>query len=753
MPRSDRETRKNPGHGFAAFAIWLIQFLPPGEFNMDYVTSASSKISVRALFRTPFLFLNALRAVRAFIRGPGNSSRVPLVGAFAIAALISFCQIPVARDSEPANGPGADSRQDSSESRESSEQNSRNDSSLEADESEQSDSSIKEESTRDKWKPETPETEWEAKNLHPPLDEPIVLTGTTGEYRRSHFHYGIDLSSDIGDPVYSVRQGYVSRILYDGYGLGYGIWVRHADGRESKYGHLSEFAPAIVEQIQSIQPEITEWLTLRKRFDLRFSPGQIPVKRGEQIALSGDTGSGPSHLHFEYLEGDLILNPLKHGLSLEDGRAPVVESLILIPCESGATVNGKDAPLILPVTEKSDCGDQSQACSSRKYEGKESVTVQGKTCLQVRYFDPSGKYARLGISSLRMSQDRRDIYSSSFLTLIHSGSFRHLMLYSESSRIGGGTQYIHNAFDLLPGQYSFLRSIDHGRLSPPDAGQSSRVTVELLDAAGNKSLVELELKGAVSPMALRQIANSDMGWAPYSMDERLKDAMNSSAGVGRPGKDLTLISPDEKLKLHVGPHSLTGAVRFEISQNEEAPATGKLKRMSSVYIVRARNLDELTGMIFRDRIFVLDPVRITVEGLEDNDGLYRITDSGALYPVAYSRNGMLTGYIRTLEKYVVLKDLSPPVIRSIPTLRTRSGKPLLLSLRYFADYGTGVNVSSLKLEVNGKPALAEWNPDRYGYEIFYPEEILKPGRYNATIQVMDYAGNSSSRRSFVFVVD
>ena len=604
----------------------------------------------------------------------------------------------------------------------------------------------------DRWQPESRETSWEANNLHPPLDEPLVLTGTTGEYRRSHFHYGIDLSSDVGDPVYSVRQGYVARILYDGYGLGYGIWIRHADGRESKYGHLSQYSSAIVEQVQEIKPEIAQWLTLRKRFDLRFEPGQIPVKRGEQIAFSGDTGSGPSHLHIEYLDGEVVLNPLKHGLSLSDGRAPMVESLILIPCESGATVNGKDAPLIVSVSERSSCGDQSQPCSSREYETLKDILVQGKTCLQVRYFDPSGKYARLGISSMRVSQDKKDIYSSSFLTLTHTGAFRHLMLYSESSKIGGGTQYIHNAFDLLPGQSPFLRSIDHGRLNSPEPDGHSMVRIQLRDAAGNESLVDLKLTGAPSSLALKDVSHSKMGWAPYSMDERLKDAVDSSAGVGRPGKELTLISPDETLELRVGPHSLTGGVRFVISQNEEAPATGKLKRLSSVYAIQARNLDELTGMIFRQRIFVLEPIRISVKGLEDNDGLYRITDSGALYPVAYSRNGKLTGYVRTLEKYVVLKDLSPPVIRNIPTLKTSSGKPLLLSLRYFADYGTGVNVSSLKIEVDGKSALAEWNPDRYGYEVFYPEEILKTGRYTATIQVMDYAGNASQKRSFVFLV-
>lgn len=593
--------------------------------------------------------------------------------------------------------------------------------------------------------PENPE-------LHPPLDPPLVLTGTTGEYRRSHFHYGIDLSSDIGDPVYAVRSGYVSRIIYDGYGLGYGIWITHADGRRSKYGHLSAYAPELLKSFFKQKPELEKWLSTRQRFDLRFEKNEIAVERGQTIALTGDTGSGPSHLHFEYLDGERVLNPLNYGLRLADDRAPLVESLVLIPCEADARINAREATISLAVDETSECGAQDQPCNLRQYTAAD-VTVNGKTCLQVRYFDPSGKYARLGIADLRMTQDGKTVYSSTFDSLIHTGSFHHLILYSESSRIGGGTRYIHNAFDLLPGQFSFLSSVDHGRLQSPKPGESSQVIVQLQDAGGNRSVVSLSLKNdSVSPLSLRAVASTDRGWSPYTMEERLRDSMDPSSGVGRPGKDLNLRSPDGRLRLEVGPRSLTGAVRFQVLEEAAKLSTGKLEKLSPVYNIRSRNLDELTGIIFRERIFVLDPLKIHIEDLQDNDGLYRITDSGALYPVAYSRNGKLTGYVRSLEKYIILKDRSNPVIRAIPDLRTRVDKPVLLSLRYFADYGTGVNVGSLELEVNGKPALAEWNPDRYGFEIFYPPEILASGKHTATVRIQDYAGNWSGKRSFSYQV-
>lgn len=597
------------------------------------------------------------------------------------------------------------------------------------------------------------ETGLESRSLHPPLDPPLVLTGTTGEYRRTHFHYGIDLSSQIGDPVYSVRTGYVSRIIYDGYGLGYGIWVMHPDGRQSKYGHLSGYEPELLKRMTEFRSDLPVLLEKRERFDIRFKADQVPVKRGQQIALAGDTGSGPSHLHFEYLQGDVVLNPLEFGLEIQDDRAPLIESLVLIPCEVGASVNGKSSPVVLNVKETSDCGGVRSSCEFRSYEVS-AVRARGKLCVQVQYFDPSGKYSRLGISGLRMMQDERTVYESSFRTLKHTGMFRHLVLYSESSRIGGGTQYIHNLFDLIPGHYPFLSSQDHGRIHAGD-GEASRILIQMKDAAGNRSELSFQVNSEDSEdLALVNISSrtSPAGWAPYTMQERLKDTMDSSSGVGRPGKTLELSSPDGGLRLEVPPQALTGAVRFQITESGSGPATGALKKLSPVYSIQGRNLDPLTGMIFRERVFALEPFRLKVANLGEKDGLYRITDSGALFPVAYSREGKLTGFVRKLERYILLRDESPPVIRNIPELRTSAGKPLLLSLRYFADYGTGVNVSSLNLDINGKPALAEWDPDRYGFEIFYPEEILKPGRYTAKITVKDYAGNESSVRRFEYVV-
>ena len=118
------------------------------------------------------------------------------------------------------------------------------------------------------------------RNWHPPLRNSI-LNSDFG-MRWSRFHYGVDLDLDIGDSVFAVFDGVVRIVKFDGRGYGKYIMLRHYNGLETLYGHLSK-------QL--------------------VSPGEY-VKAGDLIALGGNTGrsTGP-HLHFEVrFEGNAI-NP------------------------------------------------------------------------------------------------------------------------------------------------------------------------------------------------------------------------------------------------------------------------------------------------------------------------------------------------------------------------------------------------------------------------------------------------------------
>ena len=95
-------------------------------------------------------------------------------------------------------------------------------------------------------------------------------------------HKGIDLRAAVGDTVYSAFSGRVRLTRFERGGYGFYVIVRHDNGLETVYGHLSRFL---------------------------VKPDQY-VKAGQPIALSGNTGrsTGP-HLHFETRFMGYAINP------------------------------------------------------------------------------------------------------------------------------------------------------------------------------------------------------------------------------------------------------------------------------------------------------------------------------------------------------------------------------------------------------------------------------------------------------------
>ncbi|MBQ2429465.1 MAG: M23 family metallopeptidase, partial [Alistipes sp.] len=118
-----------------------------------------------------------------------------------------------------------------------------------------------------------------------------------GEMRPNHFHSGIDFKTDgvEGKSVVAVADGYVSRVSQSPTGYGLALYVTHPNGTTSVYGHLSRFRKDIADFVFAERHRLK-----RSQVDLYCKPDQFVVKRGEEIARSGNTGSsqGP-HLHFE----------------------------------------------------------------------------------------------------------------------------------------------------------------------------------------------------------------------------------------------------------------------------------------------------------------------------------------------------------------------------------------------------------------------------------------------------------------------
>ena len=131
-----------------------------------------------------------------------------------------------------------------------------------------------------------------------PVNVPIALSANFGELRANHFHSGLDYKTQqvVNKPILSVADGYVSRISVSPGGYGLALYVTHQDtGHTTVYGHLNSFAENLAKYVKEQQYEKESF-----RVELYPEEGMFPVKQGQQIALSGNTGSsGGPHLHFE----------------------------------------------------------------------------------------------------------------------------------------------------------------------------------------------------------------------------------------------------------------------------------------------------------------------------------------------------------------------------------------------------------------------------------------------------------------------
>ena len=108
-----------------------------------------------------------------------------------------------------------------------------------------------------------------------------VLTSNFG-HRWGRQHKGLDIKVYIGDTIRAAFSGKVRIVRYEGRGYGKYIVIRHYNGLETIYGHLS-------------QQLVTE---------------DQEVRAGDVIGLGGNTGrSTGSHLHFETRLCGVALNP------------------------------------------------------------------------------------------------------------------------------------------------------------------------------------------------------------------------------------------------------------------------------------------------------------------------------------------------------------------------------------------------------------------------------------------------------------
>lgn len=182
--------------------------------------------------------------------------------------------------------------------------------------------------------------EFPTEYFNKPMDIPLVLSGTFGELRNNHFHAGLDIKTQgrIGIPVKASASGYVSRIKIQEYGYGKVIYLKHPNGYETVYAHLSSFSDKIEAYVKKQQ-------YFKESYEIELFPNAelFPIAQDEVIAFSGNTGSsGGPHLHFEIRNASSEpQNPLLFGFEeISDRIKPRVKGVWAYTLTDSAQIQG-----------------------------------------------------------------------------------------------------------------------------------------------------------------------------------------------------------------------------------------------------------------------------------------------------------------------------------------------------------------------------------------------------------------------------
>lgn len=321
--------------------------------------------------------------------------------------------------------------------------------------------------------------DWQA-----PIAGQVLLSGTFGELRGSHYHAGIDVKPNEGGPqeILATADGYVREILVRSGSYGNALILQHRDGYRSLYGHLDHFIPQLDSLVYVHQH-------LQENFEvtIELDSTQFPVYQGMPIAIMGNTGySFGRHLHFEVRHASgTRYNPLLVIPELQDNSPPQFRNLkINYHDDYGREYQEKNISV--------------RSLGRGRYTAGPLVLNSFKYSLGVDVVDLHEKtHNRNGIYSLTMHKDSTLVYRSVFDSLSQADRKyypEHIdhITHGESNAIYHNMRYSNND---ITTQLSDLQA----GLIRPYPFQTQEYLIQATDYQGNTSTLTFSIRQVDNP--------------------------------------------------------------------------------------------------------------------------------------------------------------------------------------------------------------------------------------------------------------
>lgn len=533
----------------------------------------------------------------------------------------------------------------------------------------------------------------EAQQLRKPMDIPVLLSGNFGELRSNHFHSGIDFKTQgvEGKPIHSVQDGYVSRISVSPWGYGNGLYITHPDGTTTVYGHLQKFSQKITAYLKEKQYEQESF-----NVNLSLAPDELPVKEGELVALSGNTGSsGGPHLHFEVrdTETEEPMDPIEYYKDLiKDTQAPKIQGIMVYSMPGKGVVNGSRRKLELkPVTAKN---------------GKQTLTGKieawGEIGLAVKGYDYMDNTSNIyGIKDITLTADSQVIFHSNLDRFAFDES-RYLNSFTDFEEWKEHRSFYIKSFVDPGNRLRFIESLNRGILTI-DEPRTYHLTYQLADAFGNTTQLSIRIEGKEQPIPEIDTENTELfhWWS----DNRF----------GAKG-----------IRLTIPKGNLYDDLYFHYSVKEDSAALGATHILHNKPVAFHKSA-KLS-------------LRLQTDTLDNKQqyGIVRLQNGRRLWTGGVYRNGWVDADIKEMGSYTLGQDLVPPTITPLNPATWVSKQAIALRL---SDNLSGVQ--TYRGEIDGQYVLFEMN-SKSVITYHFDKERLARGKHTLKLFVTDACGNQST---------
>lgn len=545
----------------------------------------------------------------------------------------------------------------------------------------------------------------------PPLTIPLTSSGHFAELRSNHFHSGIDLRTQGKENQYVIcpYDGEVSRIKIQAFGGGKNLYIAHTNGYTTVYMHLNDYCGAIGEFVRSYQQRNRCYT-----FDYTLPSGRIKVKRGDTIALSGNTGSsGGPHLHYEIRNtaSGRTINPVLKGIPLKDALAPTFYALRLVPCDDFSAVEGRNEAVFYDLIGGS------------KLKNGDTLHANGAFYLCIEAYDRSnGSTAKNGVFDTK-------VYADSVL----------LFRYNNSSFSFSDTRYANAIIDYAYWRQSGRRMLwtkqpngcrigcltyRNGGKIEVKQGRRTKIRILLSDERGNQSEFSFFLDG--------QLPNPNFGLVNKNEKNAVSKAQNA-AGVRK-----YTVSWDKPADLSLPDGSfvdIKAGSLYEDLDLEYSSAEGTFSNVHSVHRnsvplhksveLRLRYRPNLKPFLAKALV-----VRLDERGKRSSAG-------------GKVQGGFVVTAVRDFGRYTVAIDTVAP---SCKAKNFRNGKPLkknqsTVSVAISDDLS---GISTYNAYVNGHWVLAEY--DGKSGRLIIDAQNFPFGTSELRIHLSDAKSNASTHR-------